>query len=136
MVSRVFKRAIKDWWDHKVDQFVAKKAAHRSQLISKVHEGILYVDNSDDQYEIFWCKFPEDLYNWLRELKWQSPLSGSVITYHSWTSSGTALVQQLDNEKTRVVYFWVKTTVEGYVVEFVAESYQSYSKVEVVFNSE
>ena len=30
----------------------------------------------------------------------------------------------------------MRTTVEGYVVEFAAKSYQSYSKVEAVFNSE
>lgn len=40
------------------------------------------------------------------------------------------------DERTRVVDLWVKTTVEGYVVEFAAESYQSYSKVEAVFKFE
>lgn len=136
MVSRVFKREIGNWWNHKIDQFVAERVSCRNQSIGRVCKQILYVDSSDDQYEIFWCKFPEDLYNWLRELKQQSPSSGLARACHSWTSSEAALLQQLDNERTRVVDFCVRTTVEGYIVEFAAESYQSYSKAEVVFNSE
>lgn len=41
----------------------------------------------------------------------------------------------MDNDRTRAVDFWVKTTMEGYVVKFAAESYQSFSKEEVVFSS-
>lgn len=70
MVSRVFIREIGDWWNHKVDQFMVESAARRNQPIDKVRKEILYSDSSDFQYEIFWCKFPEDLYNWLKELKW------------------------------------------------------------------
>jgi len=36
----------------------------------------------------------------------------------------------------RAVDFWVMIMVEVYVVEFVAESYQSFSKVEAMFSSE
>lgn len=60
---------------------------------------------------------------------------GSTSVHHSWTSSYIVLLQQLDNDLTREVDFWVKTTVEGYIVEFSAESYQSFSKVEAVFGS-
>lgn len=41
----------------------------------------------------------------------------------------------MDNDLTRVVDFWLKTMMEGYIVEFAAESYQSFSKAEAVFGS-
>lgn len=41
----------------------------------------------------------------------------------SWTSSDLISLQQLDNDLTRVVDFWVKTTTEGYIVKFAAKSY-------------
>ena len=31
--------------------------------------------------------------------------------------------------------FWVETTLDGYIVEFATECYQSFLKVEVVFRS-
>lgn len=135
MVSRVFKREIGHWWNHKIDQFVAERAARRNHLIDKVRKKILYVDSSYYQYD-FWYKFPKDLYNWLRELKRQSPSSRLTRACHSWTSSETALLQQLDNERTRVVDLWMRTTIEGYVVEFATKSYQCYSKAEEMFNFE
>jgi len=93
MVSRVFKREIRHWCNHKVDQFVAKKYTRRNQPIGKVQEGSLYIDSIDGQYEIFWWKFPEDLYNWLRELKRRSQLGGSAKVRHNWTPFDIALLQ-------------------------------------------
>lgn len=52
MVSRIFKREIRDWWNHKVDQFVVEKATRRTQPINKVSEGILYANETNNQYEI------------------------------------------------------------------------------------
>jgi len=45
------------------------------------------------------------------------------------------LLQQLDNDLTRAVDFWVNTIVEGYIIEFVIERYQSFLETEVVFKS-
>lgn len=45
------------------------------------------------------------------------------------------VLQCLDNDLTSTVDFWVQTTIEGYMVEFAAERYQSYSKADVVFKS-
>lgn len=52
-MSRIFKREIRDGWNHKVDQFVIEQAIYRNQPIGKVSEGILYDDGTNDQYEIF-----------------------------------------------------------------------------------
>ena len=42
----------------------------------------------------------------------------------------------LDTKLTHSVDFWVETTLDGYIVEFVAECYQSFLKAEAIFYSE
>lgn len=93
MVSRIFKEEIKDWWDNGVDQFIAEQATKRGQLASKVNEETLYAEGASEQYEIFWFKFPEDLYNWLRRLKVQNRAGGILSARRSWTSSDIILLQ-------------------------------------------
>ena len=41
----------------------------------------------------------------------------------------------LDTELTHAVDFWVETTLNGYIVEFSAECYKSFSKAEAIFRS-
>jgi len=53
MVSRIFKREIRDWWNHKVDRFVVKQAMCINQSTENVSEGILCVEDTNDKYEIF-----------------------------------------------------------------------------------
>jgi hypothetical protein len=35
-----------------------------------------------------------------------------------------------------VVYFWVNTTLEGYIIEFAIENHQSFSRVEADFKKD
>jgi len=102
-------------------------------LIDKLRKWILYAEGANDQYEIFWCKFLEDFCNWLRTLKGKNHSGGLTSAHYSWTSLDLILLQQLYNNLTRAVDFWVKTTMEGYIVEFSAENYQSFSKAEAMF---
>ena len=44
-------------------------------------------------------------------------------------------LHRVNTELTRAVDFWVRTTLEGYTVEFAAECYQSFSKAKAVFHS-
>lgn len=69
MVSRIFTKEIKDWWNNKVHKFIVEQVIQRGQPITKVSKEMLYVEGASDQYENFWCKFLEELYNWLRKLK-------------------------------------------------------------------
>jgi hypothetical protein len=39
----------------------------------------------------------------------------------------------MDFPVTRVVDFWVSTTIEGYIIEFAAENHQSFSRAEEIF---
>ena len=41
----------------------------------------------------------------------------------------------MDNELTRTMDFWVEMNLNRYIVEFVAECYQSFSKAEAIFRS-
>ena len=46
-----------------------------------------------------------------------------------------AALHRLDTELTRAVDLWVETTLDVYIVEFVVECYQSFSKAEPIFQS-
>jgi len=133
MVSRIFKKEIRDWWDKRVDQFILEKPIHQGQPISKWSEEILYFEVASNQYEIFWCKFREDFYNWLSRQKVQIRPEGTTLARHDCVPSNLAPLWHFDNDLTRLVDFWVHTIVEGYIVKFAAENYQSFSRVEVVF---
>lgn len=44
-----------------------------------------------------------------------------------------ATIYHLATDLMRAVDFWVQTTIKGYIIEFIAESHQSFSKVDDVF---
>ena len=46
-----------------------------------------------------------------------------------------AALHRLNIELNHAVDFWVETTLDGYIVEFVAECYQSFLKAEAIFHS-
>ena len=68
MVSRIFEGAIRRWWDDHLDQFIAQQAELTKKKEAVIKELVLFSDSASDTYEIFWARFPMDLYNWLRRL--------------------------------------------------------------------
>lgn len=44
-------------------------------------------------------------------------------------------LHRLNTDLTRDVYFWVESTLEGYIVEFSAECYHPFSRAEDTFRS-
>ena len=63
MVSQIFKKEIRNWWDNHLDQFIAQQAELRQQREKAVKNQVLFSESTSDIYEIFWGKFPQDLYN-------------------------------------------------------------------------
>lgn len=65
MVSRIFKREIRSWWDNHLDHFITQQANLRQKRGKIVKDMVLFSKSANDIYEIFWGKFREELYNWL-----------------------------------------------------------------------
>ena len=135
MVSRIFEGAIRRWWDDHLDHFITQQAELIKKKEAAVRELVLFSDSASDTYEIFWGRFPTDLYNWLRRLRAKVAQEGLRKINRRWAHEDLVALHRVDTELTRAVDFWVKTTLEGYVVEFAAECYQSFSKAEAVFHA-
>ena len=73
MVSRIFEGGIRRWWDNHLDHFIAQQAELIKKGEAAIKELVLFSDLASDTYEIFWGKFPTDLYNWLRRLQTKVP---------------------------------------------------------------
>jgi len=44
----MFKKEIRDWWNKKLDHFIAKQAIQRGQPIAKVSGETLYAEGASD----------------------------------------------------------------------------------------
>ena len=82
MVSRIFEGEIRRWWDNHLDQFISQQAELTKQKEAAIKELVLFSDSTSDTYKIFWGKFPNDLYNWLRRLQTKVPRDGSWKINH------------------------------------------------------
>jgi hypothetical protein len=65
------------------------------------------------------CKKPHNT-----NIESKRDITGLVKVYHS---------SSLDHQISHVVDFWVQITLEGYIIEFVAENHQALSKAEAIF---
>ena len=95
------------------------EVTHKKESVLK--DLVLSLDSASDTYEILWGKFPSDLCNWLWRLQMKVPRDSSWKINCKWTHKDLVALHRLDTELTRVVDFWVETTLDGYIVEFATE---------------
>lgn len=96
----------------------------------------MYAKPSFDQYKIFWCEFPENLQDWLKCFHIKVGFGSRPIVHKDCSTTNVAELHQLDADLMRVVYFWVNATIKGYIIEFVAEDLQSFSRSEAILLKE
>ena len=118
-----------------MDHFIAQQVGVTKKREAAIRELILFSDSTGDTYEIFWGRFPTELNNWLQRLQVTVPREGLRKINRRWVHEDLVALHRVDIELTLAVDFWVRTTLEGYTVEFSAECYQSFSKAEAVFHS-
>ena len=135
MVSRIYEREIQSWWDNHLDQFISQQPDQWQQREKTIKDQVLFFESASDLYKIFWGKFLEELYNWLRRLQVKTLQGGQRKVCRKWTHVNLVALHQLDTDLTRAVDFWVQSTLEGYIMEFAAQCQQSFSKVEDIFRS-
>lgn len=135
MVSRIFRGEIRRWWDNHLDQFIAQHVELTNQRERLLKDLVLFSNSVSDTYEILWGKFHSYLYNWLQRFQTRIPRDISWMINHKWVHGDLVALHRLDTELTRMVDFWVETTLDGYIVEFAIECYQSFLKAEAIFHS-
>jgi hypothetical protein len=133
MLSLIHRSGIDQWWERSCDAFIWKEAELRRKSLENTREAIFYSERSSDQYEIFWVKFPEEFFHWIKRLQEAPEFQGWTKKICAWDTKKLAALQRLDCPVTRAVDFWVSTTLEGYIIEFAAENHQSFSRAEEIF---
>ena len=100
MVSQIFEREIRSWWDNHLDQFIAQQAKLRRQKEKTIKNLVLFSDSASDTYEIFWGKFPEELYNWLRRLRTKNINEKSRKFNRKWAHEDLVALHRLNTDLT------------------------------------
>jgi hypothetical protein len=63
MLPQIHRSSIDQWWEINCDTFIWKEAELRAKSVEDTREAIFYSKRSSDQYEIFWVKFPKELFH-------------------------------------------------------------------------
>ena len=100
MVSRIFEGEIRRWWDDHLDHFITQQAELTKRKEAAIKEIVLFSDSASDTYEIFWGRFPTDLYNWLRRLRATVPQGGSRKINRRWAHEDLVALHRVDTELT------------------------------------
>jgi hypothetical protein len=136
MLPQIHRSSTDQWWERNCDTFIWKEAELRGKSVEDTCEVIFYLERSNDQYEIFWVKFPEEIFHWIKRLQEAPEFQERVKRIYAWDTKILAALYRLDCPVTRVVDFLVCTTLEGYIIKFVVENHQSFSCAEANFNKD
>ena len=86
-----------------------------------VNNQILFFESTSDIYKIIWVKFLEELYNQFQRLQTKIVPRGLRKVCRKWVHIDLVALHRLDTDLTRAVDFWVESTLDGYIVEFVVK---------------
>jgi hypothetical protein len=95
--------------------------------VNATRDYVFYSERSNDQYEIFWVKFPEELFHWVDQLQEAPEFKEHVKKTCTWDTENITTLHRLDHQIMRAVDFWVNMTLEGYIIEFTAKNHQYFS---------
>ena len=65
--------------------------------MNATRESVFYSKRSSDQYEIFWVKFPEELFHWIDWLKEAPKFQECVKKTYVWDIEKIATLHRLDH---------------------------------------
>jgi hypothetical protein len=81
MLPPIHRYGIDQWWERNCDAFIWKEAELRRKSVGTTREAIFYSERSSDQYEIFWVKFPEEFFHWIKRLQEAPEFQGQGQEY-------------------------------------------------------
>jgi hypothetical protein len=83
MLLRIHISNIDQWWERNFDAFIWKEVELTRKFVKDTREVVFYSERLSDQYEIFWVKFPEELFHWINRiqesLEFQERARGSIL---------------------------------------------------------
>jgi hypothetical protein len=122
MLPQIHRYRIDQWWERNCDTFIWKEEELRGKSVEDTHAVVFYSERSSDQYEIFWVKCSEELFQWIKRLQEAPEFQERVKRICAWDTEKLAALQRLDCPVMRAIDFWVSTTLEGYIIEFAAKN--------------
>lgn len=123
------KEEIENWVEAKEKEFVEQEKSNTRLSLQKIgYRGMFF----SDIHEVFFATFYIELHSWL------SRLAENETSTHSdrptdWTPEVIHKLKKIDNYISRVVYFWLKSLLGGFIIEFVVETLKAYSEAKRVF---
>jgi hypothetical protein len=69
MIPWIHRYDIQQWWERNCDTFIWNEAEMRGKYVNDTSEFVFYSKRSSDQYDIFWVKFPEELFHSIYRLQ-------------------------------------------------------------------
>ena len=69
MLWPIHRYDIDQWWERSYDAFIWKEVELRRKSVENTREAIFYSERLSDQYEIFWVKFSEEFFQWIKKLQ-------------------------------------------------------------------
>jgi hypothetical protein len=128
MLPQIYRYEIQKWWEINYDAFIWRETKLQGKSDRNMRDYVFYSERSNNQYEIFWFKFSEELFCWIDRLQEAPKFQECVKKTCNWDTEKIATLRQLDHEITRAINFWVRMTLEGYIIEFADENHQSFSR--------
>jgi hypothetical protein len=136
MILWIHRSSIDQWWEINCDAFIWKEVKLREKSVEDTHETVFYSEISSDQHEIFWVKFQEEIFHWIKRLQEALEFQEQVNIIYAWDIENLAALHRLDCPVTQAIDFWVSTTLEGYIIKFIAKNHQCFSHAEVIFKKD
>jgi hypothetical protein len=96
MLSPIHRSGIDQWWERNCDAFIWKEVELRRKSVENTREAIFYSERSSDQYEIFWVKFLEEFFHWIKRLQEAPEFQGWAKKICAWDTKNLAALQRLD----------------------------------------
>ena len=69
----------------------------------------------------------EELFHWIDWLEEAPEFQECIKKTYTWDTEKITTLHQVDHQITRAINFQVNTTLEGYIIEFVAKNPQKFS---------
>jgi hypothetical protein len=130
IIPHISRSEIQKLWERNCDAFIWKEAELQGKRKRNTRDFVFFSKISSDQYGILLVKFPKELFHWIYRLQEAPEFQERVNKTYTWDTDKITKFHQLDQQIMRAVEFWVCTTMERYIVEFVAENHKYFSRAE------
>ena len=111
ILPQIYRYEIQQWRERHCDSFIWKEVDLWGKSERNTRDYVFYSERLSNQYEIFWVKFPEELFHWIDMLQEAPEFQECIKKTYTWDTEKITTLHQLDHQMTWVVDFWVHTNL-------------------------